>query len=37
MGDFKKWGRGGGGWGGWDDFEMVGLIPFYGLCVDVGL
>ena len=26
-----------GGWGGWDDFEMGGLIPFYGLCVDVGL
>ena len=32
MGDFKKW-----GWGGGGDFEMGGLIPFYGLCVDVGL
>ena len=27
MGDFEKWGGGGGG-----DFEMGGLIPLYGLC-----
>ena len=34
----RGWGILRNGRGGWDDFEMGGgLIPFYGLCIDVGL